>query len=119
MKNIEVVFSMTSLDSKDSFTTIGEIKGNRIIFEDSEENKHYVIINNESIEYYKRGSMKMKYVFNLKHNTIGTYEIDSSRFEFIIKTKILDIEDNQIIIEYDLLLNDELVNQSTLLIKYS
>lgn len=119
MKNIKVVFLMTSLDSEDSFTTIGEIKGNRIIFEDNEKNKHYVIINNESIEYHKRGSMKMKYVFDLKHNTLGTYEIENGKFEFVIQTKILNIEDNQILINYDLLLNDELVNQSTLLIKYS
>ncbi len=119
MKNIEVVFSMISLDSEDSFTTIGEIKGNRIIFEDNEKNKHYVIINNDSIEYYKRGSMSMKYVFDLKYDTLGTYEVDGNMFEFVIKTNLLNIEENQVMINYDLLLDDELINQSKLIIKYS
>ncbi len=119
MKNIEIVFLMTSLDSKASFTTVGEKKDNRIIFNDNENNKHYVIINKESIEYYKRGSMSMKYVFSLKHDTVGSYEVDSNKFIFDIKTKVLSIKDNEIFIEYDLLLDNEIVNQSTLLIKYS
>lgn len=119
MKKIEIVFLMTSLDSEASFTTNGEKKGNRLIFVDNEENKHYVIINKETIEYHKRGSMNMKYVFNLKHETIGTYEVDSNTFIFDIKTKVLNIEDNKILIKYDLLLDKEIVNQSTLLIKYS
>ena len=60
----------------------------------------------------------MKYVFNLRHNTFGTYEVDGNRFEFIIKTKKLINKDNEIIIKYDLLLDDEIINESTLLIKY-
>ncbi len=118
MKNIDIEFSMTSLDSKASFTTTGEIKENRIIFNDNEENRHFIIMHNDSIEYHKRGSMNMKYVFNLKHSTSGTYEIDGNRFLFVIETKELIIEDNEIMITYDLLLDDEIVNQSTLLIKY-
>lgn len=119
MKKIEIVFLLTSLDSEASFSTTGEIKGNHIIFEDNEKDKHYVIINKESIEYYKRGSMSMKYVYNLDHNTKGTYEVDGNKFEFDIKTNLLSIKDDEIMIKYDLLLNNEIVNQSTLLIKYS
>lgn len=119
MKNIEIVFLMTSLDSKASFTTVGEIKDNRITFMDNENNKHYVIINKESVEYYKRGSMSMKYIFNLKHDTVGSYEVEGNKFIFDIKTKVLNIKDNEILIEYDLLLDQEIVNKSTLLIKYS
>ena len=119
MKNIEIVFLMTSLDSKASFTTVGEIKENHIIFMDNENNKHYVIINKESVEYYKRGSMSMKYVYSLKHDTVGSYEVEGNKFIFDIKTKVLSIKDDEILIEYDLLLDQEIVNQSTLLIKYS
>ena len=118
MKNIEIKFLMTSLDSKVSFNTVGEIKENHIIFNDNEKNRHYVIINSESIEYYKRGSMSMKYIFDLKHNTKGTYEVDGNKFEFIIKTKILNIMDNELMIKYDLFLDNEIINKSTLLIKY-
>ena len=119
MKNIKIVFLMTSLDSEASFTTVGEVKDNRIIFTDSEDNKHYVIINEESIEYFKRGSMNMKYIFNLKHNTKGTYEVDGNKFIFDIETHILDIKDDIIVIEYDLLLDNEIINKSKLIIKYS
>ena len=119
MKNIEITFSMKSLDSESSFNTTGEIKGNRIIFSDDELNKHFVILNNSCIEYYKRGSMNMKYVFSLKHNTKGIYEVEGSKFEFDIKTSTMSIKDDEITIEYDLLLDDELVNQSKLVIIYS
>ena len=118
MKNIDIEFSMTSLDSEARFNTTGEIKENRIIFNDNEENRHFIIMHNDSIEYHKRGSMNMKYVFNLEHNTNGTYEIDGSRFLFIIKTEELIIKDKEIMIKYDLLLDDEIVNKSTLIIKY-
>jgi len=119
MKNIEITFSMISLDSDSRFTTVGEIKGNRIIFNDNENNRHYIIMNKDSVEYYKRGSMSMKYVFSLKHNTKGTYEVDNNTFKFVIKTCTMKIKDDEIMIEYDLLLDDELINHSTLVIKYS
>ncbi len=118
MKKIEITFLMTSLDSEASFITQGEIKQNRIIFNDNEDNRHYLIINNGSIEYHKRGSMNMKYVFKLNHITSGTYEIDGNKFLFDIKTKALNIEDNEIMINYDLLLDDDIINKSKLLIKY-
>ena len=119
MKNIEIEFSMTSLDSNASFSTVGEIKDNRIIFNDDDDNRHYIIKNKESVEYYKRGTMSMKYVFNLKYNTKGTYEVDNNKFEFDIKTSTLNIKDDEITIEFDLLLDEELINHSTLVIKYS
>ncbi len=50
---------MTSLDSEASFSTVGEIKGNRIIFNDNEDNRHFVIMHQDSVEYHKRGSMNM------------------------------------------------------------
>lgn len=118
MKKIDVVFLMTSLDSGASFKTTGELKDNRIIFSDDEKNKHFIIIHKDHIEYHKRGSMNMKYVFDLKQTTIGTYSIDGNNFKFVIETKELLKKENEIMIRYDLLLDDEMVNQSTLLIKY-
>ncbi len=82
MRNIDIEFLMTSLDSKASFNTTGELKENRIIFNDDEGNRHFIIIHNDSVEYHKRGSMNMKYVFSLKHRTNGTYEIDNNKFLF-------------------------------------
>jgi len=118
MRNINIDFLMTSLDSNASFNTTGELKKKRIIFNDNEGNRHFVILHNDSIEYYKRGSMNMKYVFSKKNNTSGTYEIDGNSFIFIIKTKELKIKDDEIAIKYELLLDDEIINKSTLLIKY-
>ena len=118
MRNIDIEFLMTSLDSKASFITSGEFKENRLIFTDDEGNRHFVILQNDSIEYHKRGSMNMKYVFSLKHSTNGIYEIDGNKFLFVIKTKELKTKDNEIIIKYDLLLDNEIINKTTLLIKY-
>lgn len=119
MRNIQIKFSMVSLDSNTSFDTVGEKKDNRIIFNDNEDNRHYIIFNKDSVEYYKRGTMSMKYVFSLKCDTFGKYEVDNNKFEFVIRTSVMNIKDDEIIIEYDLLLDDELVNQSKLVIKYS
>jgi uncharacterized beta-barrel protein YwiB (DUF1934 family) len=118
MRNIDIKFTMTSLDSKARFNTTGEFKENRIIFNDDEGNRHFIIMQSDSVEYHKRGSMNMKYVFSLKHSTNGTYEIDGNKFLFTIKTKELKTNNNEIIIKYDLLLDDEIINESTLLIKY-
>lgn len=118
MRNIDIEFLMTSLDSKASFNTTGEIRENRIIFNDNEGNRHFIIMHSDFIEYHKRGSMNMKYVFSLKNTTIGTYSVDNNKFEFVIKTKELINKDKEIMIKYDLLLDDEIINQSTLLIKY-
>lgn len=119
MRNVEIEFLMTSLDSEASFSTVGEIKENRIVFNDNEDNRHFIIIKNDIIEYHKRGSMNMKYVFSLEQHTEGTYEVDGNKFEFVIVTKELSNKNDEIIIKYDLLLEDEIVNKSTLLIKYS
>jgi len=62
--------------------------------------------------------MNMRYVFSLKHSTGGTYEIDGNKFLFVIKTKELKTKDDEIMIKYDLLLDDDILNKSTLLIKY-
>ena len=118
MRNIDIDFLMTSLDSKASFNTRGELKENRIIFNDDEGNKHFIIIQKDSVEYHKRGSMNMRDVFSLKHSTGGTYEIDGNKFLFVIKTKELKTKDDEIMIKYDLLLGDDILNKSTLLIKY-
>ena len=118
MRNIDIEFLMTSLDSNASFNTTGEFKENRIIFNDNEGNRHFIIMQSDSVEYHKRGSMNMKYVFSLEHSTNGTYEIDSNKFLFVINTRELKTEDNEIIIKYALLLDDEIINESTLLIKY-
>lgn len=110
---------MSSLDSSVEFTSIGEFKNQRIKFQDEELNTHYIIFKNQIIEYYKKGSMEMKFIFDLDNKTKGTYKIDNNAFAFDILTTKLENTDNTLVIEYDLIQNNEMVNRSTLVIKYS
>lgn len=112
MRKITIDFSMTSLDSKASFKSNGELKENRVIFNDNEGNRHFIIMHGTSIEYHKRGSMNMKYTFSLDQTTSGTYKIENNEFCFDIQTLELVATMNQIFIKYHLLLDDEIINKS-------
>jgi len=110
---------MSSQDSFVEFTSTGEFENQRIKFIDDELNTHYIVFKKQIIEYYKKGSMNMKFIFDLENNSQGTYKIDNNTFEFDIMTTKLENTDNTLKIEYDLIQNNEMVNRSTLIIKYS
>ncbi len=119
MKKILINFEMDSLESSVKFSTVGEYKNQQIEFQDNELNIHKVLFKEEIIEYYKTGSMDMKFVFNQNKPTKGIYNIDNNLFEFDILTSILDNTNNKLVVKYDLIQNNEIVNRSTLIIKYS
>ena len=119
MKKVLIDFEMNSLDSKVSFTTTGEYDNERIIFKDSELSSHIILFKGKTIEYYKKGLMDMMFIFDLNNKTKGTYKVDNNFFEFDILTSRLEQSDFRLIIKYDLIQNNEIVNRSTLIIKYS
>ena len=110
---------MISLDSKVEFHTTGELKKQKIIFVDDKLNKHYIVINGPIIEYYKIGSMDMKFKFDINNVTKGTYKVDNNSFIFDIITTKLESTSNRLVIEYELLQDNEIVNKSKLTIMYS
>ncbi len=119
MNKILIDFEMNSLDSKVKFTTLGEANDQKITFKDDELNAHKIIFNSGNVEYYKIGLMEMKFVFDLKNATIGTYLVDNNLFKFDILTSKLESNNNKLVIEYSLVQNNEIVNKSTLTILYS
>ncbi len=119
MSKLNISFRIESKDSKQSFTVVGEEKNNRIIFVDPDKNTNYIIFHKDSIEYYKKGSVDMKYKFTLNERTEGTYKVYGNQFNFNIVTDRLIVKDERIYIKYRLIQNDELVNDTVLELKYN
>ncbi|MBN2604867.1 MAG: DUF1934 family protein [Bacilli bacterium] len=119
MKNMEIEFSIVSLDSNANFITNAEFYENRLKFTDNEHNTHYILFKEDNkIEYVKRGSVSMQYRFDTSKQTHGTYEVDGNKFILEIKT-IEILHSTEILrIEYELLLEGEIINKITILIKY-
>lgn len=118
MKEITISFRIESKDSRLSFEVNGEEKNKRIKFIDPDKNTNYIVFHKDGIEYYKKGSVDMKYKFTLHARTRGFYKVYGNEFLFDIVTDIIRIEENRIYIKYRLLQHDELVNDTVLELKY-
>lgn len=118
MKTVNIQFKITSQDNTVEFTTTGEYKNNRIKFVDEDNVMNYIVIKHNTIEYYKKGEIDMKYKFDLDQVTDGYYKMLNAEFDFKIVTNTLDIDDNSILVQYDLYQEDDLVNQATLKLVY-
>ena len=119
MKKIEVDFSIQSMDTDNSFNTIGEFQDNRIKFLDNEQNTNYLLFHKGIVEYYKKGNADMKYKFDLSNTTKGEYLLSNYKFVFDIKTKKLVVNDGLVVIEFELYQDSELVNKTKINIKYT
>lgn len=119
MYRLDISFRIESKDSKQSYKVVGELKNDRIIFVDPEENTNYIIFNDDSIEYFKKGSVDMRYEFSLNKRTKGIYKVYGNQFDFDIVTDRLTVKDERIYIKYRLIQNDELVNDTVLELKYN
>lgn len=113
-----VLFEIVSLDSKTKFKTDGEFKNSRLKFVDPDGDLNYVVCKDHLIEYYKKGNIDMKYIFNLDQVTKGYYGIQGNRFEFQIVTHILTIDEDEIFVKYDLYQGEDLINKTELRVGY-
>lgn len=118
MKTVNIQFKITSQDNTVEFTTTGEYKNNRIKFVDEDNVMNYIVIKHNTIEYYKKGEIDMKYKFDLDQVTDGYYKMLNAEFDFKIVTNTLELDDNSILVQYDLYQEDDLVNQATLKLVY-
>ncbi len=109
---------MSSLDNKTDFTAVGEYKNNRLKFLDQEQIANYVILKKDIIEYYKKGSVTMKFIFDKNKDTTGIYQIMGNELRFKIRTKELIINKEDLLVEYDLYQDNDLVNTNKLLITF-
>lgn len=119
MKKINVDFSIKSMETNNSFTTIGEFKDNQIKFLDNENNTNYIVLKKDIVEYYKNGDADMKYQFDILNTTKGEYTVSNYKFIFDIRTIKLVVKENQIFIEFELYQDGDLVNKTEICIKYT
>ena len=112
MENIKINCNITSQQTSVSFETLGEYKNNRIKFVDQDDVVNYVLIKEDKIEYYKKGEIDMKYIFDLDLVTKGYYKVVGTEFHFDIVTNDLTVEDDLIFVKYDLYQDEELVNSA-------
>lgn len=118
MKKLDILFEIVSLDSKQTVKTIGEYHNRRIKFIDEDSNTNYIVFHKDTIEYYKRGSVDMKYKFKTNMITEGYYTVSGHRFTFSIQTKRILNEEHLLEIEYDLYQGEDLVNETTIHIEH-
>ncbi len=111
-------FQITSLDSTLAFNTLATITENEVTFLDQEGDMNVIILNQDHIQYFKNGSVDMFYHFDLDQMTEGTYTISNNTFEFQIVTNEMYYDETMISISYDLYQENDLVNQTTLLITF-
>ena len=118
MEKIKVFFEIISIDTKNRFDTDGEFKNNRIKFMDPDGDINYIICKENIIEYYKKGNVDMKYIFDLDSVTRGYYGIHGNQFDFQIVTHILNKDEDTIYVKYDLYQGEDLINKTELRIRY-
>lgn len=105
-----VFYSLDNDNNKVFFRTDYEKKDNRIIFQDKsiENTMIYLTINGNSLLFERKGNTSMIMSLEEGKNTSGHYESSTGLFfDFVTKTKILSIIDNQIKIEYSLYVQEE------------
>ena len=119
MEKASINFLIKSLDTSNNFTCEGEIKNNRIKFIDNENNTNYIIFHKDIIEYYKKGNVDMKYKFDKLNTTKGEYTFSGYNFVFVIVTKEIIKRDNYLEIQFELYQNNDLVNQTKIVIEHT
>ena len=118
MKKISIDFTIQSVDTNQEFIVPGTFDNNRITFIDPQEDSNSITIYQDIIEYQKSGSSILHFIFDLNSPTIGTYEVYNHQFEFTVVTTKLVIESQYMEITYQLLQDNELVNQTQLTLSY-
>ena len=119
MNQISVDFRFKSLDSTQAFTTTGEYKFGRITFQEpGNGDKHVIVVNTKTVEYYKSGSVDLHFTFDTSRLTKGSYTVYQHRFDFVIFTDVIVIDDYDVKVKYKLLQANEPVNEATLELHY-
>ncbi len=118
MRKAKIDYLVKSLDTSNNFTTVGEVKNNRIKFVDTENTTNYIVFHKDIIEYYKKGNIDMKFLFKTNILTKGLYTVLTSKFDFDILTDVIEVSRNSVIVEYRLVQDDEVINETVLNVDY-
>lgn len=118
MKNVDIKFSIKGLDSNLDFEVKGEFKKQRLKFVDPDDNTNYIIFKDNLIEYYKKGNIFMKYIFDEYEETKGIYQVMGNDFMFRIITKEIVRKPTRLHIKFDLYQDKDLINKNILDVEF-
>jgi uncharacterized beta-barrel protein YwiB (DUF1934 family) len=118
MKKVALDVQIESVDSELSYQTNGELSDERLKFVDPEGDLNYVLFKKNSVEYYKKGEIDMKYIFDLDAVTKGYYTVMGNTFEFDIVTHTINLQEDNLHIKYDLYQQADIINKTTINIQY-
>lgn len=116
-----VEFKMKIDDDIIEFKSIGKIKENVIEFKDmnNKQNLISVYLLEEQIVIIQNGTTQMENNYILNKKTEGYYKAEHNVSGIThCYTKVLNIAENMIYIEYDFYFNKNFASNNTLLIKY-
>ena len=106
-------YSKDSNDNKVLFTTSYIKDDNEVIFNDESVSNTtiYLIINNDSIIFKRKGSILMDITIKKDLTTKCHYENEMGlSFDFLVKTKSLLIREKRIEMEYSLFLDGDIIS---------
>jgi hypothetical protein len=117
MKNNNNIWvQITSDDIQKTISSEAIISDDSIEFMDDEKQVHIISIMDQDIRYQKQGNPQMDFYFS-DELTEGTYQIDQQTIVFQIKTTELNIKDDTINIRYQLLQENEILSNHSIMIQ--
>ncbi len=99
------------IDGQKGFLEGQAIRKNDFIGLEDKENEGYIFfcVKNHTCHFIRSGIANMELEFDLNKNTVGHYFNNLGLdFNFLVKTKRLEIKEEKIIIEYEYYINNEL-----------
>ncbi len=118
MQKIIVEFDIQSSDSNQSFTVDGTLENNTISFLDPTNHTNKIQLFEHSISFQKVGETTLIMELDPKSLTEATYQVYEQTFRFQVQTHILIVEPEFIEVYYQLLQDDEVLNETSFTIRY-
>lgn len=118
-----MIVSFISIDEEDNkieYTSHADIDDNKIIFKDKSTNDTNIMVYqiNDSLFLKRYGMIDMLMEYKLDCNTIGYYKNqDGIEFEFILHTNYLEIKDNKYIVDYEMIVGNDIVSKITFVLE--
>lgn len=97
---------------------IVDLENKKELYYDDEYGECKIILKDDYVEIYRRGEINSKQVFKLNQKTSFTYITKDFKGKYEIFTKKLDIKYSKIVVEYDIMNMNEIINEINLEIVY-
>lgn len=97
---------------------IVDLENKKELYYDDEYGECKIILKDDYVEIYRRGEINSKQVFKLNQKTSFTYITKDFKGKYEIFTKKLDIKYSKIVVEYDIMDMNEIINEINLEIVY-